>query len=67
MKVKRMGIKEIFSRIWVISANKIKTSESISKESSQLKLNSSLRQIFAARDGSPLKCDKLLYSKSFRV
>ena len=48
MKVKRMGIKEIFSRIWVISANKIKTSESISKESSQLKLNSSLRQIFAA-------------------
>jgi len=37
MGVKRIGIKEIL-RIWLISENKIKTSESVSK----LKLNSSL-------------------------
>ena len=42
-----MGIKLFLRRIWLISANKIKTSESVCKESSQLKLelNSSLRQI----------------------
>ena len=47
MKVK---IKWIFRRIWLNSANKIKTSESVSKQSSQLnlELNSSLRQIIAA-------------------
>ena len=28
MKVKRMGIKEILRKIWLISSNKIKTSES---------------------------------------
>jgi hypothetical protein len=44
MKIKRMGIKEILRRISLISANKIKTSESVNKQSSQLKLelNSSL-------------------------
>ena len=31
MKVKRMGITEILKRIWLISANKIKSSESFSK------------------------------------
>ena len=36
MKVERMGIKEVLRRIWLISANKIKTSESVSKQSSQL-------------------------------
>ena len=35
MKVKRMKIKEILRRIWLISANKIKPSESICKQSSQ--------------------------------
>ena len=46
MKVKRMGITEILRGIWLFSANKIKTSESVSKKSFQLKLelNSSLWQ-----------------------
>ena len=41
-----MRITEISRRIWLFSANKIKTSESVSKQSTQLKLelNSSLRQ-----------------------
>jgi hypothetical protein len=38
MKVKGMGIKEILRTIWLISANKIKTFESVGKLSSQLKL-----------------------------
>jgi hypothetical protein len=33
MKVKRMGITEILKRIWLFSANKIKSSESFSKQS----------------------------------
>ena len=47
MKVKRMGITEILRRIWLFSANKIKCSESFSKQPTQLivELNSSLRQI----------------------
>ena len=46
MKVKRMGITEILRRIWLFSANKIKSSEFFSKQPSQLiiKLNSSLLQ-----------------------
>ena len=43
MKVKRMGIREILRRIWLFSANKIKSSESISKQATQL--------IIAADDG----------------
>ena len=43
-----LGIKEILRRIWVILADKIKTSESVCKQSSQPKLNSSLWQIIAA-------------------
>ena len=42
-----MRIKEILRRIWLISANKLKkNSESVSKQSTQLKieLNSSLQQ-----------------------
>ena len=41
-----MRIIEILRRIWLFYANKIKTSESVSKQSTQLKLelNSSLRQ-----------------------
>ena len=44
MKVKKMRIKEILRKIWLLSANKIKSSESKCKQSSQveLKLNSSL-------------------------
>ena len=47
MKVKRMGLTEILRRIWVFSANKIKSSESGGKQPTQLilKLNSSLRHI----------------------
>ena len=47
MKVKRMGITEILRRIWLFSANKIKSSESVSEQPTQLivELNSSLRHI----------------------
>ena len=51
MKVKRMGITEILRRIWLFSANKIKSSESGSKSFSKqptqliIELNSSLRHI----------------------
>ena len=42
-----MGITEILRRIWLFSENKIKSSESFSKQPAQLivKLNSSLRHI----------------------
>ena len=36
MKVKRMGITKILRRIWLFSANKIKSSESFSKQPTQL-------------------------------
>ena len=36
MKVKRMGITEILRRIWLLSANEIKSSESVSKQRTQL-------------------------------
>ena len=36
MKVKRMGITEILRMIWLFSANKIKSSESFSKQPTQL-------------------------------
>ena len=47
MKVRRMGITDIFRRIWLFSANKVKSSESFSKQPTQLivELNSSLRHI----------------------
>ena len=47
MKVKRMGITEILRRIWLFSANKIKSSESFSKQPTQpiVELNSSLGHI----------------------
>ena len=49
MKVKRMGITEISRRIWLFSANKIKSSKSVSKQPTQLivELNSSLWQKLA--------------------
>ena len=42
-----MGITEILRRIWLLSANKVKISESVSKHPNQLivELNSSLRHI----------------------
>ena len=47
MKMKPMAITEILRRIWLFSANKIKSSESFSKQPIQLiaNLNSSLRHI----------------------
>ena len=36
MKVKRMAIREILRRIWLFSANKMKISESVSKQPTQL-------------------------------
>ena len=47
MKVKRMEKTEILRRIWPFSENKIKSSESFSKQPTQLivELNSSLRHI----------------------
>ena len=47
MKVNRVGITEILRWIWLFSANKIKSSESFSKQPTQLivKQNSSLRHI----------------------
>ena len=46
MKVKRMGITEILRRIRLFSANKIKSSEFVSKQPTQfiVELNSPLRQ-----------------------
>ena len=51
MKVKRMGITEILRRIWLFSANKIKSSESGSKQPTQLivELNLSLRHIIVTQ------------------
>ena len=47
MKVKRMGITEILRSIWLFSTNKIKNSESGSKQPTQciIKLNLSLQHI----------------------
>jgi hypothetical protein len=52
MKVIKMGITEILRRIWPFSANKIKSSESVSKQPTQLivELNSSMRQKLGAID-----------------
>jgi hypothetical protein len=36
MKVKRMGITETLRRIWLFSANKIKISDSVSRQPTQL-------------------------------
>ena len=51
MNVKRMGITGISKRIWLFSANKIKSSESFSKQPTQLilELNSSLRHIIVTK------------------
>ena len=51
LKVKKMGIKKILRRIWLFSASKIKISESVSKQPTQVivKLNSSLRHKYLYR------------------
>ena len=62
MKVKKMGITEILRRIWLFSANKIKSSESGSKQPTQLivKLNSSLKQT----SNQPKMCNTLTQEAS---
>ena len=52
MKVKRTGVAEILRKIWLFSAKKIETSESVRKQSAQLKLelNSSLQQKLGTHD-----------------
>ena len=55
-----MGITEILRRIWLFTANNIKSSESFSKQPTQLivELNSSLRHIIVTFDfSSARKCD----------
>ena len=49
MKVKRMGITEILDRIWLFSANKMKSSESVNKQPTQLMVELN----------SPLACSRL--------
>ena len=48
MKVKRMGITEILRRFWLFSANEIKSSESFSKQPTQIIIaaNNWLTQVF---------------------
>ena len=55
-KVKRMGITEILRRIWLFSANKIKSSESFCKQPTQLivELNSSLRHIIVTNKSTTI-------------
>ena len=57
MKFKRMGITEILRRIWLFSVNKIKSSESFSKQPTQLivELKSSLRHIIVTNECSVKK------------
>jgi hypothetical protein len=52
MKVKRTGITEILRRVWLFTANTIKSSESFSKQPTQLivELNSPLRQMIDTID-----------------
>ena len=45
MKVKRMGITEILRKIWLFSANKIKSSESVTKQPTQLIIVAEIRHI----------------------
>ena len=53
MKVKRMGITKILRRIWLFPANKIKSSESVSKQPTQLILAAENRHIVScSRDQS---------------
>ena len=51
MKVKKMGITELLRRIWLFSANNIKSSESVSKHPTQLivEINSSLWHIIVTQ------------------
>ena len=45
MKVKRMGITKRFGGIWLFSANKIKSSEFVSKQPTQLIIAAEIRHI----------------------
>ena len=70
MKVKRMGITEILRRIWLFSANKMKSSESFSEQPTQLivELDLSLQHIIVKYEAT-LSCTqpKKLLSKNFQA
>ena len=50
MKVKRMGITESLRRIWLFSANKIKSSESVSKQPTQLIIVAEIRRTWLLKE-----------------
>ena len=61
MKVKRMGITEILKRIWLFSANKIKSFESFSKQPTQVivEINSSMRHIIVTKESARIENDSI--------
>ena len=69
MKVKRMGISEILRRIWLFSANEIKSSESISKQPAQLivELNLSLWHIIVTKESTETYLFELTPCKSSQL
>ena len=71
--MKRMGITETLRRIWLFSANKIKISESVSRQPTQLivEVNSSLRHIIVTKDYLliyfPFSCTSTGRSANFKI
>ena len=67
MKVKRMGMIEILRRIWLFLANKIKSTESFNKQTTQLifELNSSLWHMIVTKEAAYLARCK--HSKKVRL
>ena len=73
MKVKRMGITEILRRIWLFSANKVKSSESFSKQPTQLivqliiaaRMRHSCQQTVVQKQFGAKKVSKSYKSKNF--
>ena len=67
MNIRRMGITEFSRRVWLFSANKIKSSESFSKQPIQLmvQLNSSLRHIIVTQIISTLLLSS--YLKVYKI
>ena len=63
MKVKRLGITEILRSIWLFSSNKIKSSESVSKQPTQLIIATEIRHILLTYYYSLSLCQLLLIKK----
>ena len=60
MKVKRMAIPEILRRIWLFSANKIKSSEPFTKQPTQLIIAAHNCHKSALTDQSPNRLNSLV-------